>query len=51
MAVIHAPDDILRKHGLKTDGDIIRLRILCREDNLLEKKKELKQILVDGTSS
>ena len=42
--VIHCPDEILRKHGVVTDGDIIKLRIKCSKDGINARKKELKAI-------
>ena len=44
-AIIYAEDAVLKRNGLIADGDIIRLRIFCRSDNLTERKSHLKNVL------
>ena len=48
MAIIHGTDEILRKHGMKFDGDIIRLRIMCADGDVESRKRQLKDIVQEG---
>ena len=50
-AIIHADDLVLRKNGLVCDGDIIRLRVFCRQDDSTERKAQLKDAIVTGRES
>ena len=49
-AVVHASDDVLRNLGIQTDGNLIRLRIWCKNnsDSQSQRKADLKSIVENG---
>uniref|UniRef100_A0A7M5XET9 Uncharacterized protein n=1 Tax=Clytia hemisphaerica TaxID=252671 RepID=A0A7M5XET9_9CNID len=50
-AIINADDNILKRHGLLADGDIIRLRVFCRSIDENARKVELRNTLNTSSSS
>ena len=44
-AVLHAEDNVLKKLGVSTDGDIIRLKLLCKGTDLQSYKENLKDVI------
>ena len=44
-AVLAAESDVLKRNGLKTYGDIIKLKVFCRTNGTSDRKKELKRSL------
>ena len=46
----YAEDSQLKKYGISADGDIIRLKVMCRESTteLESGKRELKDIIEKG---
>ena len=51
IAVLHADESILRKHSLVADADIIRLKVMCRNNkqvSLADIKNGLKAIIENG---
>ena len=51
--IAHSDSDLLKRLGVKTEGDAIRLKLMCSDgyDRIEMKKKELKEIILNGTSS
>ena len=49
--MVHAPDEILRKNGLKFDGHIVRLKVMCAEGDIDLRKNELKEIVTIGKNN
>ena len=43
LAVVHSDDSLLKRLGIKTDGDIIRLKLMCKGANVDEFKSNLKE--------
>ena len=50
-AILHATDDVLKKNGIVANGDIIRLKVLCRNADHKTRKIELKSIIEGGVST
>ena len=52
-AVWHADDSVLKKNGILADGDVIRLKVMCKHQNidLTDRKKDLKDMLEFGAET
>lgn len=51
VAVSNADDAVLKRMGIQAEGDIIRLRVLCKNGNMHTKQIELKEIISSGSRS
>ena len=47
-AVLHAEDDVLRRFGITANGDIIRLKLMCKETNVKDYKENLIETIKSG---
>ena len=45
LAVVHSDDSLLKRLGIKNDGDIIRLKLMCKGANVDEYKSNLKDYI------
>lgn len=45
LAVVHSDDSVLKRSGIKTDGDVIRLKLMCKGANIDDFKSNLKEYI------
>uniref|UniRef100_A0A7M5XMB9 Uncharacterized protein n=1 Tax=Clytia hemisphaerica TaxID=252671 RepID=A0A7M5XMB9_9CNID len=50
-SVTHAAGDVLKRLGLEAEGDIIRLRMMCDQGDIENRKSGLKQAMINGSRS
>ncbi|XP_066915560.1 uncharacterized protein [Clytia hemisphaerica] len=51
IAILHSDDSTLKEFGVTATGDIIRLRLMCRNGDMNDRRAELKGIITNGSKT